>query len=96
MTTTAPAPAPEVTVTAGADGTGTLTIDGTARELRGDSLQAVVGAALDAIVQVLVKPAGYPVLITANDPSGSYRLLVDLDGTVTAASDEASAPDPQH
>ncbi len=94
MTTTAPAPAPEVTVTAGADGTGTLTIDGTARELRGDSLQAVVGAALDAIVQELVKPAGYPVLITANDPSGSYRLLVDVHGTVTAASDEPAPPTP--
>jgi MinD-like ATPase involved in chromosome partitioning or flagellar assembly len=94
MTTTT-APAPEVTVTAGADGTGTLTIDGTPRELRGDSLQGVVGAALDAIVQELVKPAGHPVLITANDPSGSYRLRVDVDGTVSPVPDEP-APTAAH
>ncbi|WP_316309996.1 hypothetical protein [Clavibacter michiganensis] len=73
------------TATAGADGTGPLTIDGTARELRGDSLQSVVGAALDALVQELVKPAGDPVLITGNDPSRPYRIVADVDGTATAA-----------
>ncbi|MCE0459513.1 MinD/ParA family ATP-binding protein [Curtobacterium flaccumfaciens] len=89
-----PTIAPEVTVTAAADGTGTLLIDGTVRKLQDKDLQAVVGQALDTIVTEVAKPAGQPVMITANDPSGSYRLLVDVDGTVTPIADPEPEPAP--
>ncbi|MBF4629581.1 MinD/ParA family ATP-binding protein [Curtobacterium flaccumfaciens] len=87
--------APEVTVTAAADGTGTLLIDGTIRKLQAKDMQGVVGSALDAIVAEVAKPAGQPVMITANDPTGSYRLLVDVDGTVTPVADPEPAPEPE-
>lgn len=89
-----PTTAPQVTVTATADGTGTLTIDEESRPLRGDSLQGVVGTALDAIITEVVKPIGHAVVITAVDPSGTHRLNVDVDGTVTAAPD-APTPEPE-
>lgn len=84
--------APEVTVTAAADGTGTLLIDGTIRKLQAADMQGVVGRALDAIVAEVAKPAGQPVMITANDPTGSYRLLVDVDGTVTPVTEPEPVP----
>jgi MinD-like ATPase involved in chromosome partitioning or flagellar assembly len=97
-----PTTAPQVIVTATPEGTGTLTIDEETRPLRGDSMQAVVGMALDTIMTEVVKPTGHAVVITATDPSGTHRLNVDVDGTVTAApapadvapADVAPVPEP--
>ena len=84
---------PDVIVTAAEDGTGTLVIDGREQQLREKDMPSTIGAALEKIVADVVKPAGQPVVITANDPTGSYRLRIDVAGTVTPVEDEpAPAP----
>lgn len=84
MTTTTREPV--ITVDAREDGTATITVDGTATELREESLERVIPAAVRHIVNVVAIPYGAPVTVTARNPrEGESVLQIAPSGKVTAA-----------
>ena len=74
---------PVVTVDAKDDGTAQLVINGQARMLAANSLEDVIGQAIQVIVHEVAAPAGGPITVHARDPrSGSSTLSVAPTGHV--------------
>ena len=66
---------PVVTVDAKDDGTAQLVINGQARTLAANSLEDVIGQAIQVIVHEVAAPAGGPITVHARDPRSGHSTL---------------------
>lgn len=83
----------DITITVQNDATGSITIDGTPHALQASTVAATRDQAMDR-AKTHARTTGRTVNVTANDPTGTFHLAIQPNGTITTQpAPEPAAPE---